>query len=438
MPVHIGALSACVAFIITGVTYTWWSLCRDRLRTLRRCPRCWYNLTGTAPSTRCPECGHDGRSERALYRVRRRWKHAILGALCVLVGLFGIATPAIRARDVTEIVPTSLLIRLLPLVRGADNWVARALVRRMATNELSHSEWRDLFRLMLRGDSDAQPISKTWQDKYGSIYEQWQARTPLLWIPGYNGSHPGRIEADLLRLLPVRITLVSTGVAASGDYRIFVTVHSLWPEPYTCLVRLLVGEQRWTVRPGGTELVVGRTVGSRSDSLVFEAQAVRVDTSDPTAEPSVVSKESIQVPLAQGRETELSPVVSASVDTMLRTGLQPKLILTDEKYMLVLERHITAVSELDAVSIGLDIDVMYEGDVVCSGAQAWLAGSDPLLGYGDSTVACDERQLGAIVESGGQLSAHIRGDSDIAARIAGASRYWSGDLVLPVGVLDMR
>jgi hypothetical protein len=123
---------------------------------------------------------------------------------------------------------------------------------------------------------------------------------------------------------------------------------------------------------------------------------------------------------------------------MLRTGLQPKLILTDEKYMLVLERHITAVSELDAVSIGLDIDVMYEGDVVCSGAQAWLAGSDPLLGYGDSTVACDERQLGAIVESGGQLSAHIRGDSDIAARIAGASRYWSGDLVLPVGVLDMR
>src|SRR5512134_3701851 len=62
-----------VLFAALTMLLLYLGLFQDRSRGRPRCPKCWYNMTG-APSLVCPECGHDARHERRLYRTRRqRW-----------------------------------------------------------------------------------------------------------------------------------------------------------------------------------------------------------------------------------------------------------------------------------------------------------------------------------------------------------------------------
>src|SRR6185436_9709920 len=63
------------------------ALLADRARGRRRCQRCWYDMAGAPPpGLKCPECGREARSERALFRTRRRWRRAMAGVALVLAG----------------------------------------------------------------------------------------------------------------------------------------------------------------------------------------------------------------------------------------------------------------------------------------------------------------------------------------------------------------
>lgn len=68
---------------LAGLGLLWWALLWDRARGRRRCPRCWYNLAGTPGNLTCSECGRTTKTERQLFRTRRRWRWAAL-ALVVL------------------------------------------------------------------------------------------------------------------------------------------------------------------------------------------------------------------------------------------------------------------------------------------------------------------------------------------------------------------
>jgi hypothetical protein len=56
------------------------ALFAGRARGRRRCPRCWYDMSGShaAFPITCPECGRTIASERELHHTRRRWRLAIL------------------------------------------------------------------------------------------------------------------------------------------------------------------------------------------------------------------------------------------------------------------------------------------------------------------------------------------------------------------------
>jgi hypothetical protein len=66
-----------VLLTLIGLWVLYRALFASRPRGVRRCPRCWYNMTGL--EWRCPECGHTVRTEKELRRTRRHWRWAVAG-----------------------------------------------------------------------------------------------------------------------------------------------------------------------------------------------------------------------------------------------------------------------------------------------------------------------------------------------------------------------
>lgn len=97
---------------LVGLALFAWALFRDRSRGRRRCPSCWYDMSGT-PDLKCSECGHDARFERRLYRTRRRWKWAVLGVTGMLLGGCIAEVPAYK-RGWSALVPTTALALFAP------------------------------------------------------------------------------------------------------------------------------------------------------------------------------------------------------------------------------------------------------------------------------------------------------------------------------------
>ncbi len=117
---------------LTGGAVLAWALWADWLRRLRqgrtrRCPRCWYSMEGT-PGRRCPECGREAKGERRLFKARRRWRWAALGALVIAGGLALHATPGVREAGWISMVPDRALVWMY--FRDAANMDAETELRR--------------------------------------------------------------------------------------------------------------------------------------------------------------------------------------------------------------------------------------------------------------------------------------------------------------------
>src|SRR5262249_45053025 len=84
----IGGALACVGVLVIA-----WGMFRDRSRGRRRCPRCWYDMSGV-PGLICPECGRTHMSERRLLRARPSRRVICLGLLLLLVAGGTVLAPA--------------------------------------------------------------------------------------------------------------------------------------------------------------------------------------------------------------------------------------------------------------------------------------------------------------------------------------------------------
>jgi HEAT repeat protein len=116
---------------LAGLALLAWSLFADRPRGRRRCPKCWYDLSGS-PQLTCSECGHVAGRARALRRTRRRWRWAIAALLLAGVG-YGIAvTPRCRGHGWRGSVPTTLLLVAQPWL---DDHLAGSLEVRVMTRK---------------------------------------------------------------------------------------------------------------------------------------------------------------------------------------------------------------------------------------------------------------------------------------------------------------
>jgi hypothetical protein len=100
-----------------GVAIAGWGLCSDRSRGRARCPRCWYSMEGAA-TLRCPECGHDARVERRLYKTRRQRGMLLSGIACGALGYAATVWPDVQQFGIASMLPTPVLF----LVLEAQGW----------------------------------------------------------------------------------------------------------------------------------------------------------------------------------------------------------------------------------------------------------------------------------------------------------------------------
>src|SRR5690606_16470088 len=92
-----------------------WAMLWDRARGRRRCPRCFYDMSGapTAPDAFplvCPECGRRIANSRGLGRARRRWRIAVAAGL---IGAASLIAPLMLTGSWLRFVPAPALDRVI-------------------------------------------------------------------------------------------------------------------------------------------------------------------------------------------------------------------------------------------------------------------------------------------------------------------------------------
>lgn len=87
----------------------------DRARGRRRCPRCWYAMTGV-PGTVCPECGRDAHSERRLFRPQRRRRLLAVLLVPLLAGALVWSAGFFRRGDWPQRIPTTIIAIAYPVI----------------------------------------------------------------------------------------------------------------------------------------------------------------------------------------------------------------------------------------------------------------------------------------------------------------------------------
>ncbi len=105
----------------SGIWLLYRGIFKDRSKGKRRCPRCWYDMSGIpaageSPDTKwiCPECGSACNSERRLFRTRRHWRAAAVGVLLGAIACASFVAPAVLKSDWTAAVPTTVLALFAP------------------------------------------------------------------------------------------------------------------------------------------------------------------------------------------------------------------------------------------------------------------------------------------------------------------------------------
>jgi hypothetical protein len=110
----------CAALSLLAAWLFYRALLSDRSRGRRRCPRCWYDMSGL-DLLACPECGKQTRRESSFFRTRRHWRTAFVALMVSgLAYLAGQAPRAIRSGSWWSAMPTPILALILQVYDDED------------------------------------------------------------------------------------------------------------------------------------------------------------------------------------------------------------------------------------------------------------------------------------------------------------------------------
>jgi len=426
----------------------WWSLFFDRPRGRRRCPRCWYDLT-YSPGMTCGECGRTARREAEFNRIRRRnglAVPAILGA--AIIG--GVVIDGARARGWATYVPTRVLIWAMPVVNDRNPAVFDELVRRMRGGDFSDGQWLALLRRSAAGDAGMRPPDQVWIDSWYSELANTSGRQLLYRIDDEDAR---REAGDLLLEL-----------AMKGDPVVEITTRESWPAGVA--PTLDVRARDWWGRgvaqmrieatprlPGAQPRVHVRRqapIQTRSYSLhlpplppgeheveidlAIARRALGGDDWIPAGALTVM----VPVHIEEGAARDLEPVTDDALDAVIRRVFRQGLVKYEGGSLPVrvgLNARLTFADEFNDTAVAVRIDVLRNGEAGRRLDIWWKGGrraSDRQ--YAWEVPTWNDALLGAPLQDGEQWTLRVRGDRNLALRVDGVTRYWAGDVTVPVTV----
>lgn len=161
-----------ILFALAGMYFLWRSLLRDPDRRKRRCPKCWYDMSG-ATGLRCPECGRGYDSEKKLHKRRRKPLQALAAIAILFIALSVALIPCVMHRGWIGSIPTTAVIvaswvydtddlsilgearnRGFAKLSGAEKWMlrrtARSILHRQTTIVMPLQTAEDYQRFRLK------------------------------------------------------------------------------------------------------------------------------------------------------------------------------------------------------------------------------------------------------------------------------------------------
>lgn len=417
---------------LVGLWLLYRSLLADRSRGRKRCPACWYDMTGT-PTLTCPECGRTARSDRHLLRTRRRSARALAALLITFVGYCTLRTPALLAGRWTGLIPTSVLVLIapadsppptaIPTLQGIPI-VNGFFTQRPPKSPATLSEFRDRILTDLH--------AAVWERAQSGRAWRWQTS---LYITRFLDSHgvdiatgakiptrwPAREPVPYLLRPPASLTGMLFGVRTPG------------------------GAWHWnTARQG--EPFAPPAAGSAGLDVEF---GIGVNTT-----PIILLwTRSVTLPITLGGDAAgfLTPVTSPEIDALVRRAIDPRLALDADGQISLIANDRGGGAPWTSInfSIGVHLELMADGltlartTSICSWARPvwkdwedWRIEWSPTIDHLFTTDARGRKSLRPEVLAGATI--RVRGDPVLAAKPylewpfdKPTTEFWAGSFEAP-------
>jgi hypothetical protein len=462
-----------VGVIVLAMFVDWamqkWRRVRGGNSVLRRCPKCWYDLSHTS-GLRCSECGHQARRERRLFRARRRWRFAVLG-LAMIVGGYALrVTPAVKQRGWVAAVPTTAIIAALPWMDDLCNTTpALRAQRKYTTRQILCAElynarakpfqmWRWqrswLANRCLAGDAMRRPDTAKWRQQYGTILmplllseETYVARgyAPSAWYS--TARNAVRVDVSTRRVWPVGVPVyVSVKIHRLVDWN----THAVSFDTASSVARLgspAVFMPSIFSNPDTEVVCLGTFTDGKSPAL--RAHISEVTTSGATE----IAVNDIGSPFRVAGTIDdcISPVRFEPVDRALRRCLSPQLDLSRTVNGLAAplslwnESRVMSSdgSALQGITMAFAIEILCDGDVVGTGRtwysieqlRAWALDSYR-QDHSFRGLHWDAARVPADLSAVGQheWTVRLRAAPEAALQNLECDEYWDGEIVMPLDV----
>lgn len=467
---------------------------RRRFRKVRRCPKCWYDLSHT-PGMTCSECGYTARRERQLFRTRRR-KRWVLAALLMWIGSsFAFRVPAMQQRGWVAAVPTTALVFLWPRERVRDRYVyllshpqfvprlhpalreapfTQEMLQRIDDRELNRVHWRLLIEMAIRTANHPAPLRVDEDERRplcigmltlaeqagrlnnpallrkaltaGALRMTTRTRWPVgetMYAAVWEGTFAGQFSPEHIRAAALLSAEPSTPGLRSLTVDEINASRRTVPDgpragrhPYPTVWRYC---ERWddaltAIGPPTTRSAAIRYVVSVERRLT-ESQAQILGTEVLRTDVAMTFDCRIEGTI----DDILTPVESPEFDAAVNEGLRPVLDYNHVDLNINYLEH--AFEHLGGATFAATLELLLDDEVVARGEAWWRAGRGPIAANGRPAPLvvphCDYVPIDPITPrridpSETRYRLRLTPNPRMALRRFESDTYWSGVIEVPV------
>ena len=422
---------------LLGLWLSYWSLLKDRAKGRRRCPKCWYDMSGTDSPT-CSECGRTTKHEKKFYKTHRHWRWGALALLVYLAAVGSALIPKIKRDGAGSLVSNTTLVWGLVFSTDADDWIGREVFQRISNRLFSHDELKSFFDRCANGDLFARPISNRWKVKYGELIELTEFE---LYRFGQIAGDGQEVPNDALWALPVELEFKTRDPWPAGvPLFIEARMQSWWPYPtgHSIVVTPRLPDAE-TLQFGGPLrgiLLPLTEVQETTIEFDYTVSRARVRQPKPLYETVATGTKRITIRIAEQLKDDFKPIRDKQLDEILEAELSYKLTRIDGKVRAIMfDTRAMGSPDLEGLAFGVVLEFIFDDEVVASWPFWIMGGKSGAFGGRMSAYEGDFEKLRQTPSTDG-WTLRVRSDPEIALRVIEAKKYWEGEITIPFIIND--